>query len=152
MISVAGIIISGLVAAIAFSIFTGMARAMGMTTMSIEKTLGAMVGEGSSATIAGWMMHLISGIVFAAIYAFIFQAIGATSGWLIGGVIGLVHGLMVGAIVMPMMGAIHPAVRAGKMEAPGFFAVNAGSMTPMGLIVGHIIFGAVLGGVYFLFA
>lgn len=152
MISVAGIIIAGIAASAVFSMFTAMARSMGMTTMSIEKTLGAMFGDSPGASVAGWVMHFMSGIVFALIYAIVFEFIGATDGWLIGAVIGLVHGLMIGAVVMPMMGAVHPGVRNGTITAPGFFAINAGSMTPMGLVVGHILFGTVLGGIYFLVA
>lgn len=152
MINVGGAIVAGLAASAVFSMFTGMARAMGMTKMSIEKTLGAMFGESPMAAAAGWVMHFGAGVVFAIIYAEIFVLAGATSGWTIGAVIGLVHGLMVGAVLMPMMGVVHPAVKAGRMEAPGFFAVNSGPMTPMGLIVGHIIFGVVLGGVYFALA
>lgn len=151
-VSVAGVIVAGIAGALAFSIFTGMARSMGMTKMSIEKMLGAMFGEGSTATFMGWMMHLVSGIVFAVIYVLIFNFLGTTNGWLYGAIIGLFHGLGVGAVLMPMMGAMHPAIKAGKLEAPGFFGINTGSMTPMGIVVGHIIFGAVLGGVYLLIA
>jgi len=151
-VNVLGAIIAGLSAAAVFSMFTAMARAMGMTTMSIEKTLGSMFAEGTTATVIGTIMHLMSGIVFAFVYAVIFVAVGAgaSNGWLIGAIIGLVHGLMVGALVMPMMGTIHPAVKAGTMTAPGFFAINRGEATPAGMIVGHIIFGAVLGFTYFL--
>lgn len=152
MVNGVAVVASGLVAALVFSVFTGMARAMGMTKMSIEKMLGAMLGEGPMADMAGWVMHLASGVAFAGIYAQIFNALGATNGWAAGAAIGLIHGLMIGAIVLPMMGAVHPAVSAGRIEAPGFFGINSGSMTPMGMIVGHIIFGAVLGGVYFTLA
>ena len=151
-ISLVGVVVSGLSAAVVFSMFTAMARAMGMTTMSIEKTLGAMFAEGTTANVIGTLMHLMSGIVFAFIYAIIFVALGTTAsnGWLIGGIIGLIHGLMTGAIVMPMMGSIHPAIKAGKIEAPGFFGKNKGEATPAGMVVGHILFGVVLGFVYFL--
>lgn len=152
MINLTAVIVAGLAGAVVFSIFTAMARAMGMTEMSIEKTLGLMFGKGNGAQAMGWVMHLIAGVIFALIYAYIFVAVGATNGWFFGGVIGLFHGVVVGAMVMPMMGIIHPAVKAGEMKAPGFFAVNAGPMTPMGLVVGHIVFGVVLGGVYFLLA
>lgn len=151
MISVIGIIVAGLIAAIVFSGFTAFARWMGMTTMSIEKTLGTMFGDGAVATGIGTVLHLTAGVGFALVYAVIFQSLGIVSGWFAGGVIGLVHGLVVGALVMPMVGAVHPAVHAGKMTAPGFFAVNRGQMTPVGLIVAHIVFGTVLGGVYFMF-
>ncbi len=152
MITITAAVIAGLSGAIVFSIFTAMARSMGMTTMSIEKTLGSMFGEGTTADILGWTMHLVFGTVFALIYAVLFSAVGTTSGWLFGSIFGLGHGLITGGIVLPMMSTVHPAMHTGKIKAPGFFAVNAGPMTPMGLIVGHIIFGAVVGGVYFLLA
>lgn len=148
MLNIFAAVVAGIVASLVFSMFTGMARAMGMTTMSIEKTLGAMFGEGSAAAVGGWAMHLASGVIFALMYAVAFDALGATNGWLVGAEVGLVHGLITGAVIMPMVGMMHPAVKAGRIKAPGLFAINAGAMTPMGLVVGHIIFGAVLGGIY----
>ena len=152
MINITAVIVAGLAGAAIFSMFTGMARSMGMTKMSIEKTMGAMFGEGTGATAAGWIMHFMMGVVFAIGYVVAFSVLGTTSGWLYGAVFGLLHGLMVGGVVLPMMGTIHPAVVAGKIEAPGFFAKNAGPMTPMGVIVGHVLFGTVIGGIYFLIA
>ena len=152
MITITAVIIAGLAGAIVFSIFTAMARSMGMTTMSIEKTLGSMFGEGTTAELMGWGMHFASGIIFALFYAVLFNAVGTTSGWLFGSIFGLGHGLITGGIVMPMMSTVHPAMHAGKIKAPGFFAINTGPMTPIGLIIGHIIFGAVVGGTYFLVA
>ncbi len=152
MITITAVIIAGLIGAIVFSVFTAMARSVGMTTMSIEKTLGAMFGEGTTAELMGWATHLASGIVFALIYAVLFNAVGTTNGWLFGSIFGLGHGLITGGLVMPMMSTVHPAVHTGKIKAPGFFAVNAGPMTPMGLMAGHIIFGAVVGVVYFILA
>lgn len=111
MINILAAVVGGLVAAIVFSMFTGMARATGMTKMSIEKTMGAMFGEGPGATLAGWVMHFVAGIVFAIIYAYIFSVVGATNGWLMGGLIGLIHGIIIGAMVMPMMGAVQRSSR-----------------------------------------
>lgn len=152
MTNFTAIIVAGLAGAIVFSMVTAMARAMGMTKMSIEKMLGAMFGEGATADALGWMMHLVSGIIFAFIYVVIFKALGITNGWLYGAIFGLIQGVMVGAIVLPMMSVVHPAIIQGKIEAPGFFGHKMGPMTPMGIIIGHIIFGAVVGGIYFLLA
>jgi hypothetical protein len=150
MIDVTGVIIAGVAGATVFSMFAGFARTMGMTKMSIEKILGGMFGKGTGAAVAGWIMHYMSSIIFAVIYVLIFNFLVTTNGWFHGAVIGLVHGIMFGAIILPMMGIMHPAIKSGDIEAPGFFGVNAGSKTPIVIIVGQIIFGAILGGTYFM--
>lgn len=44
-----------------------------------------------------------------------------------------------------MMGSIHPMVKSGMMTAPGFLMLNLGPMAPMGSLIGHLLYGALLG-------
>ncbi len=48
-------------------------------------------------------------------------------------------------MVMPMMGAIHPMVKSGTMTAPGFLMLHLGPMVPVGSLIGHLLYGAMLG-------
>ena len=109
-----------------------------------------IVPEGTISTVIGTIIQRLAGVVIALFYTGILESIGAISGWLTGGIIGLFHALIIGSLVMPMIGTIHPVIRAGKMEAPGFFAINKGQASPIYIIIGHIIFGSVLGAVYLL--
>jgi hypothetical protein len=101
-------------------------------------------------------------IVFGIVYAGIFAAIG-TAGWLTGLMVGLLHGVVAG-LFMKMMGATHPRMEAVSHFAgdetwhreadglhiaePGLFGANYGKMTPIGLLMGHAVFGLVFALVY----
>jgi hypothetical protein len=59
---------------------------------------------------------------------------------------------VVGAVAMPMMGAVHPRMSGSgdgfRLGAPGFMGIGYGKGTPMGLLVGHLIYGVVVALVY----
>jgi hypothetical protein len=40
---------------------------------------------------------------------------------------------------------VHPATRRGEQDDPGPAAVHSGRMTPMGSLLGHLVYGLVLG-------
>ncbi len=102
---------------------------MGIPAMNPANMLaGAM---GGSLTL-GWAGHLMIGVVLALIYAFV-------AGWLPGApaVRGALYGiapfLLAQIVVVPMMG----------------MPLFSGSVVmAMGSLVGHLVYGAVVGGVY----
>lgn len=70
---------------------------------------------------------------------------------------------MVAGAVMPMMGSMHPRMKPAevlggamvrsdatgmRIAEPGFFGRNYGGGTPMGLIMGHAVYGLVFALVY----
>ena len=75
--------------------------------------------------------------------------------------IGLTHGAAVGLVALPMMPAIHPRMSAAvvatghagevRLSAPGVFGSRWGAMTPVGLLAGQAVYGAVVALVYGLF-
>lgn len=99
-------------------------------------------------------------VVFGLAYAFIFSIAGS-AGWLLGLGIGVAHGILVG-MVMAMMPAMHPrmsgpapaggpvTVDAGEvhLSAPGPFGAAWGGMTPVGMTMGHAVYGVVVALVY----
>lgn len=106
-----------------------LAPMMGMPAMNPADMLAMKMG-GSSAL--GWMGHLMIGIVLGLIYAKV--ALGRLPGppFLQGALFALAPWLMAQLVVMPMMGM-------------GLFS---GSMQlALGSLLGHLIYGAVLGGV-----
>lgn len=127
-------IIAGFVATIVLSILMIMKQMMGfMPEMNPIQMITQMMGTQSMAI--GWVIHffigtIMWGILFALVdpflpgYHWFRGVIFATGAWLI---------MMV--VMMPMAGA-------------GFFAMNMGMMGAMGPLMGHWIFGIVLGGVY----
>ncbi|MBA2356443.1 MAG: hypothetical protein H0V80_17465 [Acidobacteria bacterium] len=101
--------------------------------MDIAQMLGSMMG-GSWA--AGMAMHFVNGtVIFPLVYAYVLYR------WLPGGPLvkgaawGVVLWLLAQTVVMPMMGA-------------GFFSMAMGGMMAvMGSLIGHLLYGVLLGGI-----
>lgn len=164
--SIGAALVAGLAGSIVMTVMMQLASAAGMTRMpSMALIQGSMVtGDQSKATMMGLVTHvLIMGtLVFGSIYAALFVAFDS-HGWATGLLVGVVHGVVAG-IVMVMMGAMHPRMEPVtsfptdtavtiddgevRIAEPGLFARNYGPMTPMGLIVGHALYGLVVALVY----
>lgn len=123
--------LAGLGATAAMTMLMLAAPMMGMPKMLIGDMLGMFLHIGSA---AGWVMHAMIGVVLALIYAGVvaegLPGNRAVRGMLYGFVVFLVAQL----VVSPMMGG-------------GVFSGGNVSMI-MGSLLGHLVYGAVLGGVY----
>jgi hypothetical protein len=102
-------------------------------TMDIARMLGSMLGDNWW---AGMIMHFVNGtIVFPVIFALLLvkRLPGAP---IVKGIIwGAILWLLAQAVVMPMMGA-------------GFFSAHAGGMMAvMGSLMGHLVYGGLLGSI-----
>jgi hypothetical protein len=108
----------------------GVAPMMGLN-MDIAAMLGSMLG-GSWA--AGMVMHFINGtVIFPALFVFALYEVLPGSPTAKGTVWGLALWVVAQVAVMPMMGA-------------GFFSANMGGvMAAAGSLVGHAIYGTLLG-------
>jgi hypothetical protein len=146
---------AGLAGTVAMTMMMVMGRAVGMTSMDITLlTGGMMTGDEKRAKLLGMMIHVVmmGTVVFGLLYGAIFHWVGSASA-LTGVLVGLVHGLVVGAMAMPMMKAIHPRMKTTgqggfQLAAPGFMGLGYGKGTPMGLLVGHVLYGLVAALVY----
>ena len=99
--------------------------------MDIAAMLGSMLG-GSWA--AGMMMHFLNGtVIFPAIYIYALYARIPGSAAIKGTTWGVVLWLMAQVVVMPMMG--------GGL----FSSVMGGMMAAIGSLVGHVLYGSLLG-------
>jgi hypothetical protein len=101
--------------------------------MDIAAMLGSLLG---GSWMAGMVLHFVNGtVIFPLIYAYVVYAVlpgGPTTrgiGW------GLVLWLLAQVLVTPMMGG-------------GFFSANAGGLPAViGSLMGHIVYGALLGAI-----
>ncbi len=143
-------IIAGLAGTAGMTVLMYMAKAMGMP-MDMPRILGLMFTRPENKTgtyIVGLMAHFMNGVIFAIIYAVLFAAFGLAGGWLWGLIFGAVHGVMAG-LVMGMMHVVHPNMGPGKeLPALGLFARNISPMAPVGLIMLHLVYGAIVGAIY----
>lgn len=127
--------IAGFAATVVLSVIMVMKSAMGlMPELNVIAMLTQMVN--ASSPIVGWIIHFVIGtVVWGALFAWLDPSVPGQSHWLKGVVFGIAAWVLMMVIVMPMAGA-------------GFFGMNLGMMAPVMTLVLHIIFGAVLGGVY----
>lgn len=98
--------------------------------------MGNALGPAFAAPVLGWAAHFTIGAALALVYAFLFAERLAGPAVLRGAVYGLVPWLAAQLIVMPVMGA-------------GVFALASGSLViAANSLLGHVIYGATLGGLY----
>ena len=131
-------------------------QGLGLTRMNIPYLLGTMFTPNRDrAKILGVALHLLNGWIFAFVYMAAFHAIGIFHWWF-GALVGLVHGAFVLAVGMPVMPGLHPRMASEnrgptvvrQLEPPGFLAKNYGFGTPLASLIAHVVFGAILGGLY----
>jgi hypothetical protein len=144
-----GAIVWGVVATLAFTLFSLMGSAMGMTRMDILDLLGSMLAEpGSTASQAiGAVIHHTNGALLAIAWAYGVGLLGLPANWLTGLGWGAILTLLA-LLMLSTIGAVHPGIRMGEQEDPGLMATNFGAMTPLGSLMGHLVYGLVLGLTY----
>jgi hypothetical protein len=128
----------------------------GITRMNIPHMLGTMFTPNRDrAKVYGVGLHFLNGWVFSILYVAAFHSAHIYTWWF-GMVLGLAHGLFVVAVMAPVMPGIHPRMAselrgptvARQLEPPGFLALNYGARTPISVVIAHLAFGAILGGLY----
>ncbi len=101
--------------------------------MDTAGMLGKMLGD---SWILGMMMHFINGtVIFPLIYLLAIYPVLTGKPWIRGTLWGVALWILSQAVVMPMMGG-------------GFFSSQMGGMmAAVASLMGHIAYGAVLGGI-----
>ena len=131
------------------------ANELKLTRMDLPFLLGTVATiNRTRAKAIGYVLHFAFGLLFALVYYAIFRALGQ-SGWWLGAVFGAVHGLFAGtALVNILLPLVHPRMGSpltganaiALLEPPGFLMLNYGVQTPVANLVGHIAYGAIVGG------
>ncbi len=147
-------VFAGAIGALAMLVVIYGGRAMGMTRMDLLRTLGTMVlPKGSTSTVygVGLMIHLMMGAGLALIHTGLLHAFDPTSTAAAAGLgilIGAVHGTMVTAAMPVMLRMGHPLVKDGTIDDPGPAMTGFGKMTPVGMVMAHVVYGLVVGAIY----
>ena len=137
-LSISKALFAGISATVIMTLFTYMGQIMDIK-MNIPEMLSSMFGGN---LIIGWFMHFMIGILLAFGYAILFyRKINIKPVWLKGAVFGIIPWLMAQVIVMPMMSIMN-----GMTYSAGFFSGSL--MMAMASLVGHLIFGTVIGVLY----
>ena len=117
--------------------------------MDLLKMLGTMMMPVSGMTYGiGIMVYAVMNIVFASVHAAVYLWLDIDSGYAIGLLFGLVHFLGTGIFFGMLAPSIHRGISDGAVDAPGYFALKLGTMTVIGALMVHLLFGVVVGGIY----
>jgi hypothetical protein len=154
-VSVWGAVAGGFVGTLMLTTVLRTANELGLTRVDLPFLLGtAITGDRARAKALGYLLHLLTGAMFACVYYAIFAAID-TSGWLLGALFGLLHGIVAATalvnvllpVVHPRMGSVLSAADSSPLlEPPGFLMRNYGRGTPIVTLVAHVAYGAIVGG------
>ena len=125
------ILLAGTVGTAAMTMLMLVAPLMGMPKMAIGEMLGGFLGIG---TAAGWVLHLVIGLMLATIYAAVFAPRLPGPPVVRGAVYGVGVFLMAQLVVTPMMG--------GGVFSGGNVLMIAGSL------MGHLVYAGLIGGLY----
>lgn len=140
---------AGFVAIVLSAAFFWLLRSSGATQFSPSIQLGCIFipnpRHPAADTIGFSLMLLLGTVVFPVIYAQIFAWTRGPSGTA-GLAVGVLHGIAAAA-ALPVLGTISASVRAGTVPAPGPFGTKWGWLTPLALVVGHGLYGAVFGAI-----
>ena len=149
-------LLAGFVGTLVLTSLEAGAQQLHLTRMSLPYLLGAMfTANRERAKVIGFFTHLFNGQIVALVYVAIFHAVGAT-GALRGAVVGALHSVVVLLLVVPLLPAIHPRMASlhqgptelRRIEPPGPLGLYYGVTTPLMVVVAHVAFGAVVGGLY----
>lgn len=148
-ISWAGAAVWGVAATVAFTLFSMMGKSMGMTDMDLLDLLGSTVAEPgtSRSRTIGAVVHHMNGAILGVAGAYAAVLFDTDLDW----ISGLVWGAALWVLALLMMstiGSVHPAIRRRAQDDPGPAATNFGTMTPVGSLMGHAVWGGLLGLLY----
>ncbi|MFD2515817.1 hypothetical protein ACFSRY_18235 [Pontibacter locisalis] len=146
----------GFAATLILTTLMAASKHFGLTRMDIPFMLGTMfTSNRNKAPWFGFMIHLMMGWIFAFIYGLAFESSGLHTWWF-GLAIGFVHAAFVLSVGLQIVSAFHPRMAqpyqgptpTKQLEPPGFFALNYGKGTPLATLIGHLVYGGVLGLFY----
>jgi hypothetical protein len=154
--NVDNLILWGFAATLLLTILMAASRPLGFTRMSLPFMLGTLFTPNrNKAPWIGFLAHLTMGWVFAFIYGAAFESSGLATWWF-GMAIGLVHGAFVLTAGLEILTSFHPRMASPfqgptptrQLEPPGFLALHYGKGTPLVTLIGHLVYGGVLGMFY----
>ena len=150
-----GALAGGVVGTILLTSGLRVAQELGWTRMDIPLLLGTVfTDDRDRATVIGVAVHFLNGLLFALGYYAIFSAVDQ-AGWVFGAALGVVHAALAGGLLVTLvLPAVHPRMgtpwsdseETPLLEPPGFLLVNYGRRTALLTLLGHVAYGAIVGG------
>jgi hypothetical protein len=97
---------------------------------------------------AGLLLHATVGSIWAIFYAYFFWSSWDRAPALQGLAFSLGPAVLAGLVMVPQLALMHEATLHGRAPAPGVFALRLGWGGPLGILLGHLAYGAAMGALY----
>jgi hypothetical protein len=145
-------IVAGVIGAVAWEAAVRGLIAAGLPMFDLVYTLGTLVPLGEPAFWKWWavgmLMHAVVGAIWAIFYAYFFWSLFDRPPALQGMLFSLLPAALAGLIMVPQMDHMHWRMLSGETPENGFFANGIGWLGPVTIIVGHLVYGGVMGSLY----
>jgi hypothetical protein len=142
-------VLAGAAGAAAWEIAARLLIVLGVPIFDIVRLLGTMGGDvGWAWWPLGFAMHVLVGAIWAIFYSYFFWATLRARPVVQGLVFSVIPMLLAGLVMVPQLGAMHPAITRGELPQPGIFGWRLGWGGPLGVVLGHVIFGLISGALY----
>jgi hypothetical protein len=144
-------ILAGTTGALAWEVVARVLIVVGVPLGDLVRFLGTMIVGDTSPLIwwpIGLALHASVGAVWAIFYAYFFWS---TFDWpppLQGLVFSSIPIVLAGLVMLPQMALMHPLVLRGEIPGPGLFSFGIGWGGPAAIVLGHLIYGVVIGSLY----
>jgi beta-glucosidase/6-phospho-beta-glucosidase/beta-galactosidase len=143
-------ILAGIAASVAWELLLRPLLLAGVPTVDIVRMLGLAViphGPAWAWWMAGMALHVVVGVIWAVFYAYFFWSVMALRPLWQGLLFSLVPTVLATSVVYPQLSVMHAATAVVQVDPWQLFAaVSWGERR--GLLLGHLIYGAVLGVIY----
>ncbi len=124
-------------------------RSLGWTLYSPTVQIGGIFfrdpDSPNTETLGFVILFLLGSTVVPALYSLVLGSWGGAN-WQSGAAVGVVHGLIAVA-ALPLIGTISASVRSGPLPHPGPFGLSWGRITPVAIVLGHGVYGGVVGAI-----
>ena len=156
--NLSSIFTAGFAATVVLTTMLSASQGLGYTRMSIPFLVGTIFTPGRDrAMVIGAAVHMLNGLLFALLYGAVFESLGRATP-LLGAVGGTIQAFFVLTVGMAALPGLHPHMVSEYygptpnrvLQPPGFLALNYGRGTPVVTVVAHIVYGAIIGGLYHL--
>jgi hypothetical protein len=144
-------ILAGTIGALGWEVVVRVLIVLGIPLGDLVRFLGTMI-VGNSTPLVWWpvglALHASVGAVWAIFYAYFFWS---TFDWpppLQGLVFSSIPIVLAGLVMLPQLALMHPLVLRGEIPRPGVFSFGIGWGGATAIILGHLIYGALMGSLY----
>ena len=136
MLSALAPLIGGIVGTAAMSVLLLFPRWLGIGKIDVIPAVGALItGKAENALSIGYVVHFVSGIIFAYVYWGLLVLMKIPIVWWAFGMAGFIHGIVVMLLVCITVMEHHPIARYHER----------GPMTGLAQLFAHIVYGVVVG-------